>query len=50
MMSVFKSLFGKKGSSCCDIKIEEVKPEKNCCQNERTDVRCDKNKEIDIKC
>lgn len=27
MMSILKSLFGKKGSSCCDIKIEEVKKE-----------------------
>jgi hypothetical protein len=24
-MSILKSLFGKKESSCCDVKIEEVK-------------------------
>ncbi|MEH7356259.1 hypothetical protein V7150_22345 [Neobacillus drentensis] len=26
-MSILKSLFGKKESSCCDVKIEEVKEE-----------------------
>jgi hypothetical protein len=26
-MSILKSLFGKKESSCCNVKIEEVKEE-----------------------
>lgn len=26
-MGILKNLFGPKNSSCCDIKIQEVKPE-----------------------
>jgi hypothetical protein len=39
-MSILKNLFGKKESSCCNVKIEEVKEEvktqeeqeNNCCK------------------
>jgi hypothetical protein len=39
-MNILKSLFGKKESSCCNVKIEEVKEEdkkqedqkKSCCK------------------
>lgn len=40
-MGILKSIFGKKDSSCCDIRIEEVKEElkpqesqkNSCCAN-----------------
>jgi len=42
-MSILKSLFGKKESSCCNVKIEEVKTDKKqCCDIKITEVKNDK--------
>ncbi|WP_167577884.1 hypothetical protein [Ammoniphilus sp. YIM 78166] len=46
-MRMFKNWFGKKESSCCDIKMEEVKPEENCYSNEKNDICCGANQERD---
>lgn len=42
-MSILKNLFQKKESSCCNIKIEEVKNDKKqCCNIKITEEKNDK--------
>lgn len=40
-MSLLKKLFSKKDSSCCEIKIQEIKPEpqSSCCNVKIEEVK-----------